>query len=65
MSERNAEIIKNLVGKRLKDVIDTNDDTWYDPDGFVMWFDDGTHLTISADMSQGVGYVITDINKAD
>ena len=55
-----ADEAAKAVGKRVTAVVTTNTGTWYDPDGFIITFDDGTKLEVSADMGQGCGYVLVD-----
>jgi hypothetical protein len=67
----NAEEMQKHAGKTIAEVIDLRafEDPeeaalrpapWWDPDGFVIKFTDGTHVTVSADSGQGVGYVIVE-----
>lgn len=54
----NAALMAVHVGRTIDRVETTNTGVWHDPDGFIIYFTDGTQQEISADMGQGVGYVI-------
>lgn len=60
MTTRNAELMEPHVGKTIDRIEDTDCGNWWDPDGFIIHFTDGTCCEVSADMGQGVGFVLVD-----
>lgn len=64
----NTEHLQNFVGKTIIKITEVpmpkgwTKDIWayQNSDGFIITFDDGSKLTIEADMGQGMGFVVID-----
>lgn len=65
MIDGNAKEAERCVGKVIVRVTSSDSAHWTDPDGFILHFDDGSLLAVSAEEGQGYGYVTAEfIDKA-